>query len=129
MQGVLHVAHGHTSTLLEGDAQAASEVEMLPEDPGSDLLKVGHHGSKTSTIPSFLAEVHPRYAIISVGHRNPYGHPKIEVLDRLQAAHILTYRTDAIGATSFYLDGSGVGAQPIGAKQGLGISVWRSAGK
>ena len=113
---MLHVAYGHTSVLLEGDAQAPSENHMLSEALHSDLLKVGHHGSKTSTTPRFLAAVEPRYAIVSVGHHNPYGHPKIEVLDRLQGAHIRTFRTDAIGATSFYLDGISVSAQPVAAK-------------
>jgi competence protein ComEC len=63
-----------------------------------------------------LAAVKPRYAIVSVGHHNPYGHPKMEILDRLQGAHIRTFRPDAIGATSFYLNGSSVSAQPVFAK-------------
>ncbi|HEY4048312.1 MAG TPA: ComEC/Rec2 family competence protein [Acidobacteriaceae bacterium] len=111
---VIRVAYGHTSVLLEGDAEAASEAHMLSEPLSSDLLKVGHHGSKTSTTPRFLAAVHPTYAIISVGHRNPFGHPRIEVLERLQEDHVLTFRTDAIGATSFYLSGSEITAEPIG---------------
>jgi competence protein ComEC len=102
--------------LLEGDAQAASEQHMLAEALHSDLLKVGHHGSKTSTIPRFLAAVAPRYAVISVAHHNPYGHPKMEILSRLQDDHIRTFRTDALGATSFYLDGSSVTAEPLAAK-------------
>lgn len=110
---VIRVAYRHTSVLLEGDAEAASEAHMLIEPLSSDLLKVGHHGSKTSTTPPFLEAVHPGYAIISVGHRNPFGHPRIEVLDRLQKAHVRTFRTDAIGATSFYLDGDGITAEPI----------------
>jgi competence protein ComEC len=110
---VLHVSYGHTSVLLEGDAQAASERLMLSEGLHADLLKVGHHGSKTSTTPAFLAAVAPTYAIISVAHRNPYGHPKWEVLDRLQEERIRTFRTDALGATSFYLNGSSVSAQPL----------------
>jgi competence protein ComEC len=110
---VLHVAYGRTSVLLEGDAEAASEGQMLSEELRSDLLKVGHHGSKTSTTPRFLAAVSPRYAVISVAHHNPYGHPKMEILDRLQGGGIRTFRTDALGATSFYLDGSSVSAQPL----------------
>ena len=73
---VLHVSYGDTSALLEGDAETPSERHMLSENLHSDLLKVGHHGSKSSTIPPFLAAVGPRYAIISVGHHNPFGHPK-----------------------------------------------------
>jgi competence protein ComEC len=113
---VLHVAYGETSVLLEGDAQAASEQHMLGEELHSDLLKVGHHGSRTSTTARFLAAVAPSYAVISVGHHNPYGHPKMDVLDRLQAGRIRTFRTDALGATSFYLNGSSVSAQPLAAK-------------
>jgi competence protein ComEC len=110
---VLHIAIGKTSALLEGDAQAASEQQMLGEGLHSDLLKVGHHGSKTSTIPPFLAAVAPTFAVISVAHHNPYGHPKMEVLNRLQDGQIRTFRTDALGATSFYLNGTSVTAQPL----------------
>src|SRR3984885_480605 len=110
---VLHVAYGHTSVLLEGDAQAATERQMLSEELHADLLKVGHHGSKTSTIPPFLAAVAPRYAVISVAHHNPYGHPKLEVLNRLQEGQIRTFRTDALGAKSFYLNGTSVTAEPL----------------
>ncbi|MDT7815280.1 MAG: competence protein ComEC, partial [Acidobacteriaceae bacterium] len=110
---VLHVADGKTSVLLEGDAQAASERQMLTEELHADLLKIGHHGSKTSTTPRFLAAVAPTYAVISVAHRNPYGHPKLEILHRLQDDHVRTFRTDALGATSFYLNGSSVSAEPL----------------
>jgi competence protein ComEC len=110
---VLHVTYGKTSVLLEGDAQAASEQQMLAEELHSDLLKIGHHGSKTSTTPRFLSAVAPAFAVISVAHRNPYGHPKLEILHRLQDDHVRTFRTDAMGATSFFLDGSTVTAQPM----------------
>jgi competence protein ComEC len=109
----MHVSLGKTSVLLEGDAQAASEQRMLPQAPHSDLLKVGHHGSRTSTTPRFFAAVSPRYAVISVAHHNPYGHPKLEVLDRLQDSHVRTFRTDTLGATTFYLDGNAVTAQTV----------------
>ena len=113
---VLHVSYGHTSVLLEGDAEAASERQMLGEDLHADLLKVGHHGSKTSTNPRFLAAVSPSYAVISVAARNPFGHPKWDTLDHLQQNRIRTFRTDAEGATSFYLDGNSVSAKPFGAQ-------------
>jgi competence protein ComEC len=108
---VMRVSFGKTSVLFAGDAQSASEQRMLPEELHADLLKVGHHGSRTSTTPRFFAAVSPRYAIISVAHHNPYGHPKLEVLERLQDSHVRTYRTDALGAISFYLDGTVVTAQ------------------
>jgi competence protein ComEC len=113
---VLHMTYGQTSVLLEGDAEAASEQQMLSEDLHADLLKVGHHGSKTSTTPRFLAAVAPTYAVISVAHHNPYGHPKMEVLERLQDKRIRTFRTDALGATSFYLNGTSVSAEPLAGK-------------
>jgi competence protein ComEC len=113
---VLHVAYGQTSVLLEGDAQAASERQMLAEELHADLLKIGHHGSKTSTTPRFLAAVAPTFAVISVAHRNPYGHPKLEILQRLQYDHVRTFRTDALGATSFYLNGGSVSAEPLAAR-------------
>jgi competence protein ComEC len=77
----------------------------------SDLLKVGHHGSKTSTTPAFLAAVSPSWSAISVGRRNFYGHPRHEVPEELQAAHMATNVRMCL-ATSFYLDGRHVAAQP-----------------
>src|SRR5713101_1812407 len=82
--------------------------DFTEEQPEADLLKVAHHGSATSTIPQLLAVVHPRFAVISVGARNTYGHPRGEVLARLAEAHVLTYRTDLNGAVTFYLDGKTV---------------------
>ena len=110
---VLRISYGGTSALLEGDAEASSEARMLAEGGlRSDLLKVGHHGSRTSTTPDFLAAVAPEWAAISVGRRNFYGHPRREVLEELQAAHAATYRTDMVGMTSFYLDGAHISAEP-----------------
>ena len=82
---VLHVQYGATSVMLEGDAEAPIEQAMLAE-PGleSTLLKVGHHGSITSTRPDFLARVSPQWAVISCGLHNRYGHPREEVLEELQ---------------------------------------------
>ena len=106
---VLRVSYGNTSALLEGDAEAPSEARMLAlNDLHADLLKVGHHGSKTSTTPKFLQAVSPSYAAISVGRHNFYGHPKLETLKKLEGAHVHTYRTDLLGASTFYLDGKHV---------------------
>jgi competence protein ComEC len=108
---VLKVSYGATSALLEGDAEKKTERQVVEENPAADLLKVAHHGSATSTIPELLAAVHPRFAVISVGRRNVYGHPRQEVLDRLAEAHVLTYRTDMDGAVTFYLDGKTVSSE------------------
>ena len=103
---VLHVTYGATSVMLEGDAEAPIEQAMLAE-PGlqSTLLKVGHHGSITSTRPEFFARVRPQWAVISCGLRNRYGHPREEVLKELQDAHVRTFRTDINGISCFVLDG------------------------
>jgi competence protein ComEC len=103
---VLRVAYGATSVFLEGDAEAPIEQAMLTE-PGlaSTLLKVGHHGSITSTRPEFLTRVAPQCAVISCGLRNRYGHPRIEVLKALEAAKVRTFSTDINGASCFRLDG------------------------
>ena len=103
---VLHVGYGATSVMLEGDAESPIEQAMLGE-PGlaSTLLKVGHHGSITSTRPEFLARVSPQWAVISSGLHNRYGHPREEVLEELEAAHVRTLRTDINGISCFVLDG------------------------
>jgi competence protein ComEC len=90
---------------------------MLNEDPWATILKVAHHGSATSTIAPMLAAVHPQFAVISVGFRSPFHHPRPDVLGRLQAAHVRTFRTDTMGATSFYLDGKDVHAATGGEDQ------------
>jgi competence protein ComEC len=111
---VLRVAYGETSVLLEGDAEAPIEQAMLAEpDLASTLLKVGHHGSITSTRPQFLARVAPQWAVISCGLRNRYGHPRSEVLEELQMAHVRTFRTDLNGASCFLLDGKSLTADPL----------------
>jgi len=104
---VLHMTYGGTSVMLEGDAEAPIEEAMLKE-PGlqSTLLKVGHHGSVTSTRPEFLARVMPQWAVISCGLHNRYHHPRQEVLAELQAAKVRTFSTDINGATCFQLDGT-----------------------
>jgi competence protein ComEC len=81
------------------------------EDPAADVLKVAHHGSASSSAEDLLAAVKPRFAVISVGARNVYHHPRPEVLRRLQNAHVITYRTDTEGATTFFLDGTTVSPQ------------------
>ena len=102
---VMKLTWRNTSALLEGDAERPTEQRLIEEHPEADLLKVAHHGSATSTRADLLAAVHPKFAVISVGAQNVYGHPRHEVLSRLQESNIKTYRTDLDGAVSFYLDG------------------------
>jgi competence protein ComEC len=109
---VMRVAYQSTSALLEGDAESPIEREMLGEQNlQSTLLKIAHHGSATSTQPEFLARVSPRYAVISCGLHNHYGHPREEVLRSLQSLRVGTLSTDINGATCFTLDGKNVEAQ------------------
>jgi competence protein ComEC len=106
---VLRIAYGGTSVLLEGDAEAPVERAMVDNGlPASSLLKVGHHGSSTSTTPGFLHAVAPQYAAISDGRGNPFGFPRVPVLDALAAAQVRVYRTDTLGRCSFLLDGKTV---------------------
>jgi len=110
---VLHMGSGAASVLLEGDAEAPIEEAMLSEQGlESTLLKVGHHGSITSTRPEFLSRVAPRWAVISCGLHNRYGHPRQEVLEELQSAHVRTFFTETEGAVCFTLDGKTVAVQP-----------------
>jgi len=106
---VLQVSYGKTSVLLEGDAEKAVERRIATlHHPHADLLKVGHHGSATSTTPEILQSVKPSYAVISLGFRTSFGFPKADVLERLQASGVRVYRTDLNGAVTFYLDGHSV---------------------
>ena len=105
---VFTATFGGTTALLEGDAERPAERRVVEEHPEAMLLKVAHHGSASGTSTDLLSAVHPRYAVISVGARNVYGHPRREVLERLQHAGVKTYRTDEEGAVSFYLDGTSV---------------------
>jgi competence protein ComEC len=129
---VMRLQYKDSSALLEGDAEKVVEQRMVAQevvasesptsrkarDVGyptnllrSDLLKVGHHGSATSSSWEFIHAVQPRWAIISVGRGNAFGHPRLETLQRLQEEGAATYRTDLNGAVSFYLDGHTVSPQ------------------
>jgi competence protein ComEC len=106
---VMRLAYCQGSVLLEGDAEWASEVDMVLNHrvAQSTLLKVGHHGSKTSTADAFLAAVSPHVAVISVGTHNTFGHPRWEVLNKLEQARVNTWRTDREGAETFLISADG----------------------
>jgi competence protein ComEC len=93
---------------LTGDAERpVEEVLLAAGGPGAcDILKVGHHGSRTSTTTPFLRQVRPRYAGISVGRANPWGHPHPEVLQALRLAGSRTFRTDQHGMITLETDGN-----------------------
>ena len=107
---VLKVTFGDTSFLFTGDAEREEEQELLESgyDLESTVLKVGHHGSDTSTSYLFLRTVNPQYAVISVGADNTYGHPTEAVLSRLRDADVKTCRTDLQGTITAVSDGKKV---------------------
>jgi competence protein ComEC len=93
------------SATFSGDADDPTEKAMEREDDWtSQVMKVGHHGSKSSTDPTWLTAVHPQYAVISCGINNMYGHPAQITLDKLHAAGIPTFRTDLQGDIEFDYD-------------------------
>lgn len=94
---VLLLRFGLFTALLTGDAPASVEEELAGEVGPLDLLKVGHHGSRTSSSPAFLEETHPGLAVISAGRRNRFGHPHPEVLERLLRRSGAVLRTDRDG--------------------------------
>lgn len=105
---VLLVQHGRVRLLLTGDAEAAQEswlVDRWGEALAATVLKVGHHGSRTSSTPAFLDAVRPRVAVISVGADNRYGHPAPDVLAALRARDVEILRTDRDGAIVLRSDG------------------------
>lgn len=108
---ILRVEFGTTSFLFTGDMETDAETDMLDywgdlTDWQTDVLKIGHHGSSTSTGYRFLYETAPDYAVISVGKDNSYGHPHIETIDILNDAAIPTFRTDELGTILAVSDGS-----------------------
>ena len=96
---VLRIDHGERSFLFMGDAELGSEQDMLACGCplNADLIKIGHHGSETSTSYQLLYEASPQYAVISCGLNNSYGHPDEAVMSRLRDADVRVYRTDMQG--------------------------------
>ena len=108
---VLKVSFGHRSLILGGDAERESEqnlVERYGPELKVDFLKIGHHGSHSSTSPGWLAAVQPTWAGISLGVRNRFGHPAPSTLERLDAQHVRVLRTDVLGSIQWSTDGEQV---------------------
>ena len=109
ISGVIKVVYGKSSFLFTGDAGIKVEEKYVAKYVGflkADILKVGHHGSKTSSSVDFLQTVSPKYALISAGIMNKFRHPSKEVLDRLRKLHTKILRTDELGASIISSDGS-----------------------
>lgn len=109
---MLRVRFGQTAVLLAGDATTLSErlvIKALKNHAlHADVLKVGHHGSASSTSRKFLSVVKPRFAVISVGASNDYDHPSDSVLQKLAEANVTVLRTDLDGTVRILLDGTNV---------------------
>ncbi|MBO3372646.1 ComEC/Rec2 family competence protein [Clostridium perfringens] len=107
---ILKIYYGETSFLFTGDAETEAEMEAVKsnENLKSDVLKVGHHGSTTSSTDSFLKEVSPKIAVISSGLDNSYGHPAKETLKKLSSYKTKVFRTDEDGTIILTSDGKSI---------------------
>ncbi len=126
---VVRISFGRRALLFVGDAEGEEERELL-RAPGAlraDVLKVGHHGSRTSSSPALLAAVGARHAVISTGVRNRFGHPHPTTLAALSAANLRIWRTDLGGAVTVETDGERlVVSQRAGSSlhRGDGAGIW-----
>jgi competence protein ComEC len=107
---VLRITYGARAFLFMGDAEHEEEADLVRGNLRADVLKVGHHGSRTSTSPALLDAVRPKFAVISCGVRNRFGHPAPVTLASL--AGIQTFRTDQIGAVVAWTDGHAIDVRP-----------------
>lgn len=107
---VMKLTYGNTAFLFTGDAETDEENDIINAgyDLSADVLKVGHHGSDSSTGYVWLREIMPKYAVISVGKGNSYGHPTETVLSRLRDADVKLYRTDLQGDIVAVSDGNDI---------------------
>lgn len=105
---VARLTYGESEFLFTGDSPQAIEKYLVSLDGNklqSDVLKVGHHGSRTSSSQVFLDAVYPKYAVISAGKNNTYGHPHMEVMDALRAMDVQTENTATQGSITFHSNG------------------------
>lgn len=104
---VIKIVYGNTSFLLTGDAETKSESDMISAgvNLSADVIKIGHHGSSSSNSSEFLDKTRAKYAVISVGKDNSYGHPTEETLNKLKQRGMTILRTDQNGTIIFESDG------------------------
>lgn len=138
---VLKLEHGENTFLFMGDAEEEEEADILKsdEDVAADVLKVGHHGSRSSSSQKFLKAVSPEYAVISCGEDNSYGHPHAETLNNLRAMGVKVFRSDEQGTITAVSDGSKItwnsapsdtwkAGEPVGSSQISGSSSLAKSG-
>lgn len=101
---MVKLTHGENVFMFTGDGEKKAE-DLIRANIKCDVLKVGHHGSDTSTSKNFLKKTEPKYAVISCGEGNDYGHPHAKVLDRLDERGVKVYRTDINGTVEAVSDG------------------------
>jgi competence protein ComEC len=101
--------------LLTGDIEKEAEAQLLAAGTAlrADVLKVAHHGSRTSSTAEFLAQVQPTHAVISAGAPSPFGHPHAEVVGRLRAQGARLWQTSQCGALTFTTDGTDLRVTPF----------------
>ena len=110
---VLKINYKNVKFLFMGDATTSVEKEIMNDDLKADILKVGHHGSNTSTSSDFLKKVKPSYAIVSVGLNNTYNLPSSKIIDRLKKQNISVYRTDESGTINVTSDGDNINIETV----------------
>lgn len=110
---VLKMNYKSVKFLFMGDATTSVEKEIMNDDLKADILKVGHHGSNTSTSSDFLKKVKPSYAIVSVGLNNTYNLPSSKIVERLKKQNISVYRTDESGTINVTSDGDNINIEAV----------------
>lgn len=126
---VVRARYGAVRLLLTGDAEAGEESWLLAHAAGNltaEVLKIGHHGSSTSTTPAFLAAVAPRLALVSVGAGNTYGHPSPEVMRRLVDNGVAVLRTDQLGPIVVRTDGRTMEVEAAGLRWSVARALPRT---
>ena len=110
---ILKITFGNNSFLFTGDTTSVVEYKILDKDIKADVLKVAHHGSRYSSSNEFLKKVNPKYAVISCGKNNDYGHPHKETIRRLKNNKIRFYRTDYLGTIIFESNGNKIDIKTV----------------
>jgi competence protein ComEC len=128
---VVRIRLGQRAILFAGDAERAEEGDLLAhgaERLRADVLKVGHHGSRTSSTPAFVAAVSPVVAVVSCGVRNRFGHPNAETLETLREAGAAVFRTDRDGSVIVTTDGDALSVRTAAGIDDQVFSALRAVG-